>query len=428
MIGSDAFEAEADPAQGGALTRLADLRTGTELLHGPGNELVLTEEYAAHPRWGEGPWLLSPKGAGHGSAAGPAKVRAQYCPAGSRLIAEFTLGGLRVTQETILWNGIDRVEFRTHVDGSIGQDRLLRARFPARVPGGLPLFQCATAVVGRPFGVADQDVAENAFTMDNPACEWFGLGATARVRAGDQAWAIGVAEVIVPPEAGGGTGDWQAAVRGLIAALARVGVTATCTRPDGPRYGAIDLDSNLPDVRIVVGGPEVNPWTAGLLGTLDPADAAGLTSWLTAPRCPRAWVPAGRPRAGVFTADADVRGPRDLPVLLVSGDDLLAAVGALTEDLGDAVIDAELATEEAQAGHSPDRLLAGHSVALLNRRHAEQPGDPGRHAAHRADAGVQRLAVRGVDRRAAAHDARRQQLRLAALEPHVLLRARRRGR
>jgi alpha-mannosidase len=359
-VGNEAFEVHADPARGGALTRVLDRRTGSDLLLGLGNELVLQEEYGAHPRWGEGPWLLSPKGAGTGSGGVPARVRAERCPVGSRLTAEFRLGDLRVTQETLLWDGIERVEFRTHVDGSIGQDRLLRVRFPARVPGGLPVFQCATAVVGRPFGVADMDVAEHWFTLDNPACEWFGVGSTARVRADGETWAIGVAEVIVP----GAGGGWEPAVRELVAALARVGVTATCTRAGGPRYGALDLDSNLPDVRIAVGGPGVNSWTAGLLETLDPATEAGLDSWLTAPAGARVWVPAGGPRAGVFTAGADVRGARDLPALIVSGTDLAAAVADLARNLDDAVIDAELATG---AGQPHDRLLAGHSVALLNR-------------------------------------------------------------
>src|SRR5262249_28936707 len=159
-------------------------RTGTELLRGLGNELVLAAEYPAHPRWGEGPWLLCPKGPGFGSGGVPAEVAAQRCPLGSRLVARVPLGDLRVTQQTILWDGLDRVEFRAHVDGSIGQDRLLRVRFPARVPGALPVFQCATAVVGRPFGVADMDVGRDAFTLDNPACEWFGLSAAARVSAG----------------------------------------------------------------------------------------------------------------------------------------------------------------------------------------------------------------------------------------------------
>ncbi len=72
---------------------------------------------------------------------------------GSRLVAEFDLDGLAVTQETVLWDGEPGGEFRTHVDGSIGQDRMLRIRFPANVPGGLPLYETATAVIGRPFGI-----------------------------------------------------------------------------------------------------------------------------------------------------------------------------------------------------------------------------------------------------------------------------------
>ena len=221
VIGNGAFEVEADPARGGGLPRVLDRRTGTELLRGLGNELVLAEEYPAHPRWAEGPWLLCPKGPGTGSGGGVADVVAQRCPLGSRLVARFPLGDLRITQETILWDGLDRVEFRTHVDGSIGQDRLLRVRFPAQVPGALPVFQCATAVVGRPFGVADSDVAADAYTLDNPACEWFGLSSTVRVSAGAHTWAAGVAEIILPDDpaagdagAGGGRAQgWRGADR-----------------------------------------------------------------------------------------------------------------------------------------------------------------------------------------------------------------------
>ncbi|HET7247182.1 MAG TPA: glycoside hydrolase, partial [Streptosporangiaceae bacterium] len=206
VIVNDTFEVSADPARGGGLAQVLDQRTGTVLLRGLGNELVLTGEYPAHPRWGEGPWLLCPQGPGSGSGAVPARVSAERCPIGSRLVARFPLGDLRITQETILWDGLDRVEFRTHVDGSIGQDRLLRVRFPANVPGGLPVFQCATAVVGRPFGVADSDVAKDAYTLDNPACEWFGLSSAVRVSADGHTWAAGVAEVIVPGDGEPGAG------------------------------------------------------------------------------------------------------------------------------------------------------------------------------------------------------------------------------
>ena len=164
---------------------------------------------------------------------------------------------------------------------------------------------------------------------------------------------------------------WRASVRELVAALASAGVTATCSRADGPRYGSLDLDSNVPDVRIAVGGPGVNPWTARLLAGLGPA-GADLSARLAAPGGARVWVPAARPRAEVFTASADVRGDRDLPVLIVSGADLPAAVAELTRDLADAVIDAELAGgapgDAAPGGTGPhDRLLGAHSVALLNR-------------------------------------------------------------
>jgi len=367
-IENEAFLVEADPARGGTLTRILDKRWGAELLAGPGNELVVQEEYDHHPRWGEGPWLLCPKGPGRGAAGRPARVRAERCPVGARLVAELTIDDLRVTQETLLWDGADRVEFRTHVDGSIGQDRLLRVRFAARVPGGLPVYQTALTAVGRPFGPADTDVAEHEFTLDNPAHEWFGIGSTARVAvaspaSGRRMRAIGVAEVITPAGDGG-----REPVRDLMVALARAGVTATCSRADGPRYGSIDVDSNLPDVRIALGGPAENPFTAEVLASAGLATggltagglaAGGLAAGPPAPL----WVPATRTREEAFAAGADLRGPRDLPVLIVAGPDLGAAIAAVAADLNDAVIEAE----PGAAGDEGADELAGHSVALLNR-------------------------------------------------------------
>ena len=141
LIENDRFLVEADPARGGTLTRLRDKLTGTELLRPGGNELIVQEEYAAHPRWGEGPWLLSPKGPGYGWAAGEAKVTAQRCPLGGRLLAEFTVGDLRVTQETLLWDGAQAVQFRSHVDGFDRPRPAAAGAFPgrrARRAAGLP--------------------------------------------------------------------------------------------------------------------------------------------------------------------------------------------------------------------------------------------------------------------------------------------------
>jgi alpha-mannosidase len=378
VIENDRFAVTADPARGGTLSGVTDKRDGAQLLAGPANELILQEEYARHPRWGEGPWLLSPHGPGAGSAAGPARVRAERCPVGARLTTRFELGGLAVTQETLLWDGADRVEFRTHVDGSIGQDKLLRVAFPAAVPGGLPVYQTAVSVIGRPLGPVDTDVARNSFTLDNPAHEWFGVGSTARVALGGgdggepELQAIGVAEVITPPVPAAGPGLSRAGVRDLVAALAAQGVTATCSLADGPRYGAIEIDSNLPDFRICLGGPDVSSFAAAVLAAAGPGPERQLAAQLAAAGTARVWVPAARSRADAFADRADVRGPADLPVLIVAGADgaaLAAAVQAVTRDLADAVIEVPAPAPPAGPGVAggPATALAPRSVALLNR-------------------------------------------------------------
>ena len=249
---------EADPARGGTLGAITDRRTGRNLLRGAATKWSWRRN--TRPiRTGARARGTCRRWARAGARRRPARVRAERCPVGSRLITEFVLGGLTVTQETLLWDGEQRVEFRTHVDGDAGQDRLLRVRFPADVPGGLPVYQTATAVIGRPFGHPDVDAAEHWFTLDNPAHDWFGVGSTARVALtgpdGTRLTPIGVAEVISSAAAAAG----RDAIRGLIAALAAAGVTATCSRSDGPRYGSMDADSNLPDCGSRSAAPRTTP-------------------------------------------------------------------------------------------------------------------------------------------------------------------------
>ena len=366
VIENGRYVVTADAAQGGTVT-VADKDTGACVLTGPGNELVIQDEYAQHPRHGEGPWHLSPKGPGIGSSSVPAAVRVERCPAGERLVASFSLDGLQVTQETVLWENAERVEFRTHVDGYGEHDRLLRVRFPADVPGGLPVYQTATAVIGRAFGAVDVDSADHAYTLDCPAHQWFGLGSTAQVRTGGSGGpvqAIGVAEVVGPDGPNGGPDPGlRPLIRDLMVALAAAGVTATCSQADGPRYGGLDADSNLPDVRIAVGGPAVNAFTAEVLSAAGPEYAKALGAGAA-----RVWVPAARSRAETFAPSADVRGVSDLPVLVVAGtgpNELAAAVTALAEDLADAVV--EGLEDPGDAGRPPAVPLADRSVALLNR-------------------------------------------------------------
>ncbi|HEY7486723.1 MAG TPA: glycoside hydrolase family 38 C-terminal domain-containing protein [Streptosporangiaceae bacterium] len=350
---NETFRVAADPARGGALARITDLRTGREVLRpgGLGGQLVLQEEYPTHPVWGEGPWHLLPKGPGRGPAA--ATVRAETCPIGSRIVAETAWsGGLRVTQEVLLWHGVDRIDFRAHVDGSIGQDHLLRVRFDADLPGAKPVAEVGFAAIGRSFGFPNSDAGPSLWTLETPVHTWAGLSAPVRLALPDgRHHAIGVAEVIAPD---GGTGRHAAEIRALLAALAAQGVTATCTSADGPRYGSLDVDSNFPDVRIVLG--------AGAF-TVEPPIEEALA------RHGRVLVPPARPLTETLVPDADVRGRRDLPVFIVAGDDLTrpttssdtalgAAIRALTDDLADAVV-------EVPYGDTLEPV-ADYSIGLLN--------------------------------------------------------------
>ncbi len=372
-IENDAFRVAGADGHG-ALASVVDKAAGREVLARPGNDLVLQEEYQQHPRWNEGPWHLSPKGPGVAASSGEATVRAQRSPAGSRLVASYSLGGLSVTAETLLWDGADRVEFRTHVSGSIGKEHLLRVRFPAALPGGLPVYQTATAVIGRPFGTPEADVAKHWWTLENPANHWFGVGSVARMSlpagtddagAGDVAVALGVAEVITPDLT---PSESRPAVRDLLTWLARAGVTATCSRSSGTRYGSVDLDSNLPDFRIALGGPSVNAFTAEVLSACDPSVAKRLAQLVAESGAARLWVPASRSRAAAFVPDADVRGPRDLPVLIVATADPAALDGAVCELARDVMsqrIPAEVC--EGNAIADGDAPLADGAVAVFNK-------------------------------------------------------------
>jgi alpha-mannosidase len=362
-IENDIYAARVDPERGGTLVSLIDKRTGKEVITagGAGNELLEYREYPNHPLFGEGPWHLTPDGRVVGSAQAPAGVRTEASPIGQRIVVERQFQGCRLEQEIALWDGIARVEFTTRLHDFAGHDRLFRVRFPVSVEGGAPVSEVGNAVIGRGFGTPNVDVSEVPFTLDNPAYDWFAVGATARITLADPSSAdgepyaseaIGVAEVIVP--------DSQSLdddVRRLSVALVRKGVTSTVTSPDGHRYGVLNIDSNLPDVRIAIGGPSDNQFVATLLE----ASASGYRDELERQRSAgghaRVWVPAA-PASGRPSGFPDLRGVRDLPVLIVVG-----GVDPLLEDLDDAVI--EVSQPQGLAGDTG--RVEDYTVAVLNR-------------------------------------------------------------
>ena len=371
-IRNEFYELTVDAARGGGVSRLRTLaQGGRDLLRAGdiGNELVVQEEYPRHPRFGEGPWHLTPTGTTAArSREVTADVRTEHSPAGQRITVTADLGLFRYTQRLCLWKGVARLDVSTTIDGYDGADRLIRVRWPSDVRGGLPVHEVADAVIGRGFGFVEVDSERFPWTLDNPANTWFGLGSTARAEIRNDTGtllghrSIGVAELVYS--------SWDEAGElgtPLAAALVRAGVTATSTIADGPRYGDLEIDSNLPDIRIAVGGPDRNAVVAEALGW-DPAAGRELRRQLTEKGVAAVWV---APRASLreeWVPGADLRDLERLPLLVVAGarpEDDAKAVDALVADLDDAVLEATAAGggEALPPGDAWD----GRSFAVLNR-------------------------------------------------------------
>ena len=181
---------------------------------------------------------------------------------------------LRYTQTLTLWHGVARVECRTTIDEFTGADRLLRLRWPCPVPGALPVSEVGDAVIGRGFGLMHEHGGRVCRRLRAPPVDAGQPrvrlvravvgGAGARRADAGAVRAVSVAEVVSP------TSRRRRRWRVLMVALARAGVTATCSSADKPRYGDLAVDSNLPDARIALGGPDQNAFTAAVLAEADP--------------------------------------------------------------------------------------------------------------------------------------------------------------
>ncbi len=374
-ISNGGYRLRVDPARGGAVSSLTD--DGRELLaHGEvGNELAVYDEYPAHPDAGEGPWHLLPRGPVVVSSSACAEsVQCYRSPAGERVVVRGRIASvLRYTQTLTLWHGVSRVDCSTTIDEFTGEDKLLRLRWPCPVPGAMPVSEVGDAVIGRGFALLHDagsggvvDTAKHPYTLDNPAYGWFGLSSAVRVRVADErntenhrdrVRAVSVAEVVSPAEA-----QSAAQARDLMVALVRAGVTATCSSADKPRYGDLDVDSNLPDARIALGGPDQNCFTAAVLAEADPAYTDELKRQLYATGSARMWVPAAAPLAKLWQPSADLRGVRALPVLVIAGGDgLQEAVASVVDDLADAEISVD------QQVPSDIESFEWRTVAVLNR-------------------------------------------------------------
>ena len=87
-------------------------------------------------------------------------------------------------------------------------------------------------------------------------------------------------------------------------------------------------------MRIAVGGPDENPFTALVLDNADEQYRIEVDKQLDGSGTARVWIPAERALVDVWQPSADLSGVRDLPVLVVIG---AAEIDAVIDDLADAI-------------------------------------------------------------------------------------------
>ncbi|MGH8957606.1 MAG: NEW3 domain-containing protein, partial [Acidimicrobiia bacterium] len=137
----------------------------------------------------------------------------------------------------------------------------------------------------------------------------------------------------------------------------------TVSSPEDARYGSIDIDSNLPDARISLGGPNENRFTASVIETAGQEYENELKRQLTSAGGARLWVPAQWPRKETWVESPDLRHPRALPVLIVADPEGSSNSAAdLATDLSGGIISVDQPSELAGAGS-----VADYGVAIFNR-------------------------------------------------------------
>ena len=364
-IDNEHYRVEVSPAQGGGISSLIERSSWRELVaEGQvANELRAYAEYPAHPEFGEGPWHLLPTGAVVSSADRPAtSVRVEHCAIGQRIVVTGEVQDIRYEQRITLWRGLNRVDCRTRVEHS-GADRLIRVKFPCPVAGARPVSEVAGAVIARGFAFPEVDTAVAPWTLDNPANNFVALSNTAELELRDPDgrpigdYAIAVAEIVVP--------DLERAAplaRDLVRALARVGITATTSTGTGARSGSLTVDSNLPDIRFVLGGPGDNPFAAELLAAAGQASAERLQRDVFVHGAARLFVPGAEPIESAWVPQADLRGPRAIPAVLVDAaneTELQAEIARMATELADG------STSVTCIDADPGTLLDDYTVGLL---------------------------------------------------------------
>jgi alpha-mannosidase len=317
-----------DPRHGGIVS-LLDKRLGRELLTGeePGNELVaLAEDFTDHP---EPPWELNTCGPKTFSRDYKATIEVIEGPLSATLVVRGKFKDCRREQRITLFDGVERIELTTELQGYQGREDLLAVTFPCDLPGVTPVFDDRFGCVVKRRGNSQLDYRTWQWRNYSGGgarrtYQWVDLSHSARLLTtrGDKqvaAYALGPLSLVV-----GGGASGEGAVESLQQALVGRGVPCTIFRDDcdrQERWCFERQDSTMPEV-----SPDEDlPWGTGWRIIADVADTnllwLRLRESLSAETLAEFTTRRTDTGAAVLLAE-DSQMPEDwppLPTLVVSG-------------------------------------------------------------------------------------------------------------
>jgi len=338
-----------DPERGGAIANLETKETGTGLLGGLGNDVIVLDEDAERVRGGRDIWI---SGVAERASETAAQVQTTRSSVSEQMRIVSPLAGGEVTRTITLFRDVPRIDFETTFRGVNAQDRALAIQFGMTSQG-------RTLITGERYGATANAAGEAPLSprtangrFESPAypraaLRWASLSASDHISAGANV-AIPIRPTVVVHD-----GDaYESEARAVARALAGRGISAVVHNASNTQELNDSIGQGHTFV-LSIGSAAENKLTAKLLEHLD-RDGRDSAENLIA---------AGQP-----FAIGNVRIAEGLPLVdaLVVGEESTAKTQVLISEVAAAIADRgslEI-SPQAYAGPSP-RPSPPRGLALL---------------------------------------------------------------
>jgi hypothetical protein len=348
-IENEFFRIVVDPERGGAIVNLEAKESGTGLLSGLGNDVVVLDEDPARTGGGRELWVTGEAGRASESAAQVQTLRSSVC---EQMKIVSPLAGGEITRTITLYRDVPRIDCETTFRGVNALNRALAITF-GTVPQGRTLItgerygMTVNAASAEPLHPKTEDGRFHSASYPRPALRWAALSANDHLRAGANV-AVPLRSAVVVYDAETYGVEAQALIFALMKrGIPSVGVSASEVERRN------DLIAQGYTFLITIGGATENLVTAELIDRLDQTAGESAIRMI---------------EAGLPTAIGNVHLNAETPLVdaLILAADSIATTQTLVSQVSNAIQESGTLemTPRAYTGPSP-RPLPTRGLALL---------------------------------------------------------------